>query len=156
MSITDQLEAERRIIDAAKRHCDLPLEFQQWGEQNQNGDDAESILFDANGESLAYGLPDEIGELAVLASTALPLRNAQVAAVLAVHEELVVYQMEDLETREFMTDENGEEIVLARVCRECSSEEVVDSIEDCEYQDGIYGEESYPCATVRAIEEAGE
>lgn len=81
MSITEQLEAERRIINAAKRHCDLPLEFQQWGPQNQNGDDAESILFDANGESLAYGLPDEIGELAVLASTALPLRSAQVAAV---------------------------------------------------------------------------
>lgn len=77
------LEEERRIINAAKRHCDLPLTFQQWGEQNQNGDDAESILFDSNGESLADGLPDEIGELAVLASTALPLRNAQLAAALA-------------------------------------------------------------------------
>lgn len=84
MSITDQLEEERHIINAAKRHCDLPLEFQQWGPQNQNGDDAESILFDSNGESLAYGLPDEIGELAVLASTALPIRNAQLKAVLAI------------------------------------------------------------------------
>lgn len=76
------LEAERRIINAAKRHCDLPLTFQQWGEQNQNGDYAESILFDANGESLADGLPDEIGYLAEHSSTALPLRNAQVAKVL--------------------------------------------------------------------------
>lgn len=44
-----------------------PFHFQPWGEQNQNGDYAESILFDANGETLVYGLPDAVGNLAAAA-----------------------------------------------------------------------------------------
>jgi len=43
-------------------------EFQPWGEQNQNGDYAESILFDKRGETLAYGLPDGAGHLIVALS----------------------------------------------------------------------------------------
>lgn len=35
--------------------------FQPWGEQNQNGDYAESILFDSDGETMVYGLGDEDG-----------------------------------------------------------------------------------------------
>lgn len=43
-------------------------EYQPWGEQNQNGDYAESILFDKRGETLAYGLPDGAGHLIVALS----------------------------------------------------------------------------------------
>ena len=51
-----------------------PWTFQHWGEQNQNGDYAESILFDANDETLAYGLSDADGALIVaLRNGALPV-----------------------------------------------------------------------------------
>ena len=40
-----------------------PWSFQPWGGQNQNGDYAESILFDAHGETIAYGLPNADGAL---------------------------------------------------------------------------------------------
>lgn len=46
-------------------------EFQRWGDQNQNGDYSESILFDEHGETLAYGLPDSAGELASAAPEAV-------------------------------------------------------------------------------------
>lgn len=46
-------------------------EYQPWGGQNQNGDYAESILFDKRGETLVYGLPDGAGHLIVALSRAV-------------------------------------------------------------------------------------
>lgn len=43
-------------------------EYQPWGGQNQDGDYAESILFDKRGETLVYGLPDGAGALIVALS----------------------------------------------------------------------------------------
>ena len=39
-----------------------PWKFQPWGAQNQNGDHAESVLMDDSGETIAYGLPNSVGE----------------------------------------------------------------------------------------------
>ena len=61
-----------------------PWSFQPWGGQNQNGDHAESILFDAHGEVLVYGLPNADGALIASAPTLL----AAVRDVLALHESL--------------------------------------------------------------------
>ena len=56
-----------------------PWSFQPWGGQNQNGDYAESILFDAHGEELTYGLPNADGALIAAA----PALLAAVREVLA-------------------------------------------------------------------------
>ena len=61
-----------------------PWSFQPWGGQNQNGDYAESILFDAHGEALTYGLPDADGALIAAA----PALAAAARDVLALHESL--------------------------------------------------------------------
>ena len=61
-----------------------PWSFQPWGGQNQNGDYAESILLDAHGEALAYGLPNGDGALIAAAPDLL----AAVRDVLALHESL--------------------------------------------------------------------
>ncbi|AEK08138.1 hypothetical protein FGG20_gp081 [Mycobacterium phage Baka] len=63
-----------------------PWTFQHWGGQNQNGDYAESILFDGNGETMTYGLPDVDGEFIASARSLVPeliaeveLKSAQLA-----------------------------------------------------------------------------
>ena len=60
-----------------------PWLFQPWGGQNQNGDYAESILIDAHGEALTYGLPNADGALIAAAPELL----AAVRDVLALHVE---------------------------------------------------------------------
>ena len=60
-----------------------PWSFQPWGGQNQNGDYAESILFDAHGDVLVYGLPNADGALIAAAPDLL----AAVRDVLALHRE---------------------------------------------------------------------
>ncbi|ATN91256.1 hypothetical protein I5H76_gp078 [Mycobacterium phage Phasih] len=55
-----------------------PWTFQHWGGQNQNGDYAESILFDGAGESMTYGLPDRDGEFIAQARTLVPELVAEV------------------------------------------------------------------------------
>ena len=77
MTITpDQAKA---LIDKLKEDgYPGPFYFQPWGEQNQNGDYAESILFDpAYGEALVYGLPDAVGDLAAAAPDMLATIVAQ-------------------------------------------------------------------------------
>ncbi|AGS82368.1 hypothetical protein SEA_EJIMIX_72 [Mycobacterium phage Ejimix] len=55
-----------------------PWTFQHWGGQNQNGDYAESILFDGAGESMTYGLPDHDGEFIAASRTLIPELVAEV------------------------------------------------------------------------------
>ncbi|RLP68372.1 hypothetical protein D9V30_10305 [Mycetocola reblochoni] len=54
--------------------------FQHWGGQNQNGDYAESILFDQRGEPLVYGLPDAHGDLIVALHRTIDAQLAILAA----------------------------------------------------------------------------
>jgi hypothetical protein len=67
----------------ANAATDGPWTFQHWGGQNQNGDFAESILFDSWGESLAEALPDVDGEFIAHARTDVPALVAALQAVLA-------------------------------------------------------------------------
>lgn len=57
------------VVDGASP---APWSFQHWGEQNQNGDCGELILFDANGEAMVYGLSDADGVLIVALRNAAP------------------------------------------------------------------------------------
>lgn len=54
---TDVVARAREALDG----IDPGWTFQRWGQQNQNGDWAPSILFDADGETLVYELPDREG-----------------------------------------------------------------------------------------------
>lgn len=60
----EPMSAERRaeIADRLHHASDGPWTFQHWGGQNQNGDYAESILFDGDGETMVYGLSNCDGE----------------------------------------------------------------------------------------------
>lgn len=98
MSITDQLEEERHIINAA--------------EDNWRWDGDEWNAFIAH------------------ARTALPLRNAQVEAVLSIHRPVEVEPS-------------------ATICSGCSTRR--GTFPDFRYFPVV----EYPCPTVRAIEEAG-
>ena len=62
-----------------------PWLFQPWGGQNQNGDYAESILIDAHGEALTYGLPNADGAL-IAAAPELLAAVRDVLAILAGRE----------------------------------------------------------------------
>lgn len=48
--------------------------YQSWGEQNQNGDHADSILYDGRGETIVYELPNDVGEFIAAANPATILR----------------------------------------------------------------------------------
>ncbi|AYQ99728.1 hypothetical protein PBI_MANDA_42 [Mycobacterium phage Manda] len=69
-----------------------PWTFQHWGGQNQNGDYAESILFDGAGESMTYGLPDRDGEFIAQARTLVPELVAEVERLRCVIRCLITYQ----------------------------------------------------------------
>ena len=84
MTTADWIKRRRELLDAASP---APLHFQRWGGQkNQNGDYAESILFDASGEPLVYELSDVEGELIADARSSLPLALDALEAVLARHQ----------------------------------------------------------------------
>lgn len=75
--------AERKRIHGAATER---LYFQHWGGQSQNGDYAESILFDEQtGDSLAYGLPDNEGEAFVDERKTLPVVLTALEKVLELH-----------------------------------------------------------------------
>ena len=74
----DFLAAVQQRADAA---TEGPWTFQHWGSQNQNGDYAESILFDGDGETSTYGLADRDGEFIAASRTDVPRLVAFALAV---------------------------------------------------------------------------
>ncbi|MGR6089000.1 hypothetical protein ACU4IU_00390 [Brevibacterium sp. CSND-B09] len=143
------VEERRATHAAATEH----LYFQHWGGQNQNGDYAESILFDErDGEELTRGLPDADGEAFVDAHNMFPRALDALNAVLELHASDMLYENVDrcenyneYHVDDFHTEsEDGVEICMGRptgvrVCRSCQADgEPVD----------------WPCATVQAIEGA--
>ena len=103
-----------------------PWSFQPWGDQNQNGDCAESILFDAHGETIAYGLPNADGALIAAA----PALAAAVRDVLALHTD-------GGQSQGYTDDTPGGYGYIDHCCTECGSF-------------GEYGK-PWPCPTVRAL-----
>ena len=130
----DWIKRRRELLDAASP---APLHFQHWGRQkNQNGDYAESILFDAHGESLAYELSDVDGELIADARTSLPLALDALEAVLARHRPV-----------SYVATANCG-LVLYEVCPTCHDKAGV-HLHICAECNKVW-----PCATVEAIETA--
>jgi hypothetical protein len=67
--------------------------------------------------------------------------------VRALHEPVDVWQY-DADNGTWVLDEHGEKVLLTRVCRACSPDEVLTAIEDCEYRQGWLGDEVvWPCET---------
>jgi hypothetical protein len=117
--ITDQLEEERRIINAATAG---PWRYFTPNPRNNPGFNVVvSVALEndplTRSSDIAEGLSQSDAELFAHARTALPLRSAQVEAVYAIHTQ-------------------GPPVNGRTICVHCY-------------------DAYYPCATIRAIEEAG-
>lgn len=84
------------------------------------------------------------------ARTDVPALVAALRAVLDLHAPLPVYELRD-EFGGFATDEDGERKLVTTLCRECSSEDAIDSVEDQEWTEDWAPEVQHPCPTVRTI-----
>lgn len=73
-----------------------------------------------------------------------------VQRVRELHEEYVIYAW-DGEVNFPKLDANGQKVVLARLCRACSSEDGIGAAEDGEWDDG-YDDVDYPCPTIHALD----
>lgn len=76
-----------------------------------------------------------------------------VAALEAVEEQhpyIEVFEFDDM-NGVWKVDEDGDQISAGVFCRTCSDSNVIDEIEDCEYDiSGDYGLVSWPCPTITA------
>lgn len=87
------------------------------------------------------------------ARTDVPALVGALRAVLDLHAPVPVYELRD-EFGGFATDEDGERKLVTTLCRECSSEDAIDSVEDQEWTEDWAPEVQHPCPTVRAVESA--
>ena len=164
----DQLD---EIEAAAKRALsgDGPWTFQRWGGQNQNGDYAESILFDSRGESLTYGLPNLEGDHIAMMD---PATTLALVARLREAEQMVrllrdVYQAkcdrivafaglapDDLD--DSMDMEAVEEMVAARIEKaEAKVERATTIARRFDKRDPMWRDMHYAAKVMRALEEEG-
>lgn len=93
----------------------------------------------------------------VLATKQLAERQTQALnKVRELHRPVEYYEYDDT-NGVFKTDADGERILMGRVCRECSTDEFLEILGDCEIEDSTRyeGEVAYPCETIRALDEAG-
>lgn len=80
----------------------------------------------------------------------VPEMLAAIRAVLDLHEAVPVYQLRD-EFGGFATNDDGERIMITTLCRECSSDEAIESVKDQEWDEGWAPEVSHPCPTYRTV-----
>jgi len=82
------------------------------------------------------------------------LSNA-IDAVKALHRPVEVYEYDDM-NGVFKTDQDGEQIVIAALCKECTGDDVLEAIGDCEYDPDAdyYSEVRWPCPTRAALDAA--
>lgn len=152
-------ERDRIHGEASESGWEPGWTFQHWGEQNQNGDHAESILFDGRGEDMASGLPDGVGESIVDAHNHQPRLTKALRAVLELHQSVGVYDECDC------TDEQklaGHEDVCDvgitcnlwyRICDECCRHNGYQTESCADYHHHSLTQE-HPCPTVAAITDA--
>ncbi|WP_404285234.1 hypothetical protein [Glutamicibacter arilaitensis] len=70
------------------------------------------------------------------------------------HDEITIYEW-DHDSNVFKLDADGERIVIARLCRECTAKTIIDDIEDASYDaSGNYDDAPFPCET-RKLADAG-
>ena len=84
----------------------------------------------------------------------IPVMRAALVAIQELHKQVTVYEV-DHEDHGFKLNDEGERIVVARLCNACTPQSVLDLIEDAEYDiAGEYGEVSCPCPTRRLADDA--
>jgi len=73
------------------------------------------------------------------------------------HRPIEYYEYDDC-NGVFKTDADGEQILMGRVCAECSTDEFLERIGDCEVEGSTHyeGEIDWPCATARLAYSAEE
>ena len=76
--------------------------------------------------------------------------RAMVSRVEALHVPVEVWQYDDTDGV-FGVDDLGEHIVIARLCRECSTDDALEALGDCEWTEDTQGSVFYPCATRAAL-----
>lgn len=87
-----------------------------------------------------------------------PSQNAEAGAremaksVQEIHRPYEYYEYDDT-NGVFKTDADGERILLGRVCAECSSDEFLELLGDCAWQEStLYeGEVEWPCETAKRV-----
>lgn len=78
------------------------------------------------------------------------------APIIALHQPSQVYRFDDV-NGVFALDADGEKILMHKLCAECTSEDVLEALGDCEYTEGsLSGEVRWPCATYRAATSEGQ
>lgn len=78
------------------------------------------------------------------------------APVLALHQPSQIWEYDDM-NGVFKLDADGEQIPMHKLCIECTSEDVLEAVGDCEYSEGsLSGEVRWPCATYTAATLAPE
>lgn len=66
------------------------------------------------------------------------------------HHVIEVWQYDDV-NGVWAYDDDDERILLERWCSECSSDDAIEAIGNCEWQDGSAARTLWPCATARLI-----
>lgn len=81
----------------------------------------------------------------------LAQRDSAIREVRDAHHPVEVWQYDDV-NGVWVTDADGEKIVLERWCAACSSDDALAAIGDCEWDEGMSGGVLYPCDTVRILD----
>lgn len=78
---------------------------------------------------------------------------AALVAIQEEHAELTVYEW-DYDKNEFKLNSHGEQIVIARLCRACTPQSILDDLDDASYDaSGSYDDVPFPCATRKLADE---
>lgn len=147
MNLYEQIEQVRRVGAAAT---------EQW-HQGQAGvpfedpRDLSSTRTPEPGVSHDVARFDDAADaaFAALARTQLPAFAESIGQVLDLHAEVCVYELDPNTGR--VPEDEADRTIMARLCAECSDEDTISSIEDCEYDESDGGAVFFPCATVEAL-----
>ncbi len=86
------------------------------------------------------------------ARTDVPALLSALERVEALHAPFEIYQYNDVfGVEDFALDDNGEKILLARLCTACSDEESLDAANDREWTADWHNDVTWPCPTIVAL-----
>lgn len=79
--------------------------------------------------------------------------RAALVSIQELHAELTVYEW-DYDRNEFKLNSQGEQIVIARLCRACTPQSILDDLDDASYDaSGSYDDVPFPCKTRELADE---
>lgn len=146
MSTTDRLGEIQARANAA-------TEGPWWAPETTLGLTNTTVFGPGMSHTLYHSRDHETANFVAHARTDVPTLVGALRAVLDLHAPVPVYELRD-EFGGFATDEDGERKLVTTLCRECSSEDAIDSVEDQEWTEDWAPEVQHPCPTVRAVEAA--